>query len=92
MNTATYNIPIELTTTGGYTIGELKEKLMAYALTLVGSSAKAKSVDTESEREERLYSMFGAWDNDEEMERFENAIKTGRTSGLTRNIVSLDEV
>lgn len=31
----TYKIPIELTSTGRYTISELKEKLLAYAQTLV---------------------------------------------------------
>lgn len=46
----------------------------------------------ETEKEARLYSMFGAWSDDKEMDAFEKAIKEGRTSGVTRNIISFDEV
>lgn len=45
MNTSTYNIPIELNTTGGYTLAELKDKLMAYALTLVNTPKESVKVN-----------------------------------------------
>lgn len=47
---------------------------------------------TVSEREAKLYSLFGAWSDDKEMDSFEEAIRDGRVSGKTRNVISFDEV
>lgn len=43
-----YNIPIELNSTGRYTLVELKEKLMAYATMLV--SLPRESIDADKSR------------------------------------------
>jgi len=53
--------------------------------------SKTRATD-ESEREKRLYSMFGAWNDDEDMDNFESVIKEGRRTGTTRNIIPFDEV
>lgn len=54
--------------------------------------SKTLAPEENREREERLYSMFGAWNNDEEMDDFEAAIRERRATGVTRKIVSFDEV
>jgi len=46
----------------------------------------------ETEREKRLYSMFGAWKGDSSMDNVEEILKDARVSGKTRHIVSFDEV
>lgn len=50
--------------------------------------SKVLAPEENREREERLYSMFGAWNNDEEMDGFEAAIRERRATGVTRKIVS----
>ena len=78
-------------------------KLLEYILSLSLSNSnkdwlaekiiksKTTTVD-ETEKEARLYSMFGAWNDEKEMDSFEKTIKEGRSSGLTRNIISFDEI
>lgn len=53
--------------------------------------SKCKEEDATKEREEKLYSLFGAWADDVEMDAIEESIKEGRISGTTRHIISLDE-
>ena len=53
--------------------------------------SKSKEEDAIKEKEEKLYSLFGAWADDAEMDAIEEAIKEGRISGTTRHIISLDE-
>lgn len=51
-----------------------------------------KSKKSEKSREEKLYSMYGAWANDESINEIEKSIHEGRVSGTTRKIIALDEV
>lgn len=53
--------------------------------------SKSKEEDAIKEKEEKLYSLFGAWADDADMDAIEEAIKEGRISGTTRHIISLDE-
>lgn len=53
--------------------------------------SQTKENDSVNEKEEKLYSMFGAWSDDSDMDIIEEAIKKGRISGTTRHIISLDE-
>ena len=53
--------------------------------------SKVEDIDEEARREETLYSMFGAWADDSNFPVMEEAIRTGRTSGITRHIVAFDE-
>lgn len=80
-------------------LNKLLEYILSLSLTnsnkdwLAGKIIESKAhVEDEHERDERLYSMFGAWKDDEEMDRFEEVIREGRKTGTTRNIVSFDEV
>lgn len=80
-------------------LNKLLEYILSLSLTnsnkdwLAGKIIESKIHESkESERESRLYSLFGAWNDDEEMDAFEKNIKEGRLSGVTRNIVSFDEV
>lgn len=80
-------------------LNKLLEYILSLSLTnnnkdwLAGKIIESKAhVEDELERDERLYSMFGAWKDDEDMDRFEEVIREGRKTGATRNIVSFDEV
>lgn len=61
---------------------------------LVGKIIESKSdcTDTDAIREKKLYSMFGAWADDPDIDNIESAIREGRQTGVTRNIVSFDDL
>lgn len=54
--------------------------------------SKSKDDDVLKEKEEKLYSLFGAWSDDPEIDVIEEAVNNGRISGATRHIISFDEV
>lgn len=58
---------------------------------LASKIIESKSISSK-ENDEELFSMFGAWSNDSEIDIMEKSIKEGRESGVTRKIMSLDEV
>lgn len=80
-------------------LNKLLEYILSLSLTNKNKDWLAEKIimsksasDEEAEKEARLYSLFGLWNDDKEMDSFENAIKEGRISGKTRDIVSFDEV
>lgn len=80
-------------------LNELLEYILSLSLTNKNKDWLAERIlmsktaaDSEKKQEERLYSLFGAWNNEKEMDRFEESIKNGRVSGVTRNLISFDEI